>query len=530
MVSPARFPVRIFSQGQIATLAGDDQRALLDVIDDAAGVAKLKSTLEEIRALFLAERARIRRLDRKLDRRHELVVELKDVERKLRRFEDAGHTTVLTTYRHRSRQRREVDREFKAAAAAAESIDSAAEALHPDDLPAGLFAVDSVEDQTAAEILAKLGDATRAVVGDLRASAGRLRDTAQALRSELAGSAWQVALDEAVDSYERLVDALRAEGVSDPSKYGHLAQDRQRIDRELADLDSLQIQRSRLEQESQALLQRILEARRAVSAARAEFLAATLTGNSFVRIRNCPYNDDMRTIEISLREELGVPDDRFRDDFEGVVRTLLRELPEEPGGRATTVEARIEQLRAHIHRACDGQGRFGGHFNNFLERESKRKPELLDRALMWFPEDSLHVEYSRLGDGRNFQPITQASAGQRSAAMLAFLLAHGEEPLVLDQPEGDLDNHLIYDLIVRQVREQKLKRQIIVVTHNPNIVVNGDAEMVHVLEFKGQCYVKQKGSLQNEAMREEICRVMEGGREAFERRYRRLGPMSTHVR
>ena len=125
---------------------------------------------------------------------------------------------------------------------------------------------------------------------------------------------------------------------------------------------------------------------------------------------------------------------------------------------------------------------------------------------------------------------TQASAGQRSAAMLAFLLAHGEEPLVLDQPEGDLDNHLIYDLIVRQVREQKLKRQIIIVTHNPNLVVNGDAEMVHVLDFHGQCYVKQKGSLQKDAMREEVCRVMEGGREAFERRYRRLGPEPTHVR
>ena len=93
-----------------------------------------------------------------------------------------------------------------------------------------------------------------------------------------------------------------------------------------------------------------------------------------------------------------------------------------------------------------------------------------------------------------------------------------------------LDNHLIYDLIVRQIREQKLKRQIIVVTHNPNLVVNGDAEMVHVLDFRAQCYVKQKGSLQRDAMREEVCRVMEGGREAFERRYRRLGPEPAHVR
>ena len=139
--------------------------------------------------------------------------------------------------------------------------------------------------------------------------------------------------------------------------------------------------------------------------------------------------------------------------------------------------------------------------------------------------DVSQTSVSRGGDGRDFQPISQASAGQRSAAMLAFLLAHGNEPLILDQPEDDLDNHLIYDLVVRQIRENKLRRQIIVVTHNPNIVVNGDAEMLHALEFRrGQCIVAQSGSLQEKGMREEICRVMEGGREAFDRRYRRLGP------
>ena len=530
VISPERFPVRIFSQGQIATLAGDDQRALLQVIDHAAGVAKIQTDLDELRALFLASRARIRQLDRRLERRHELVVEMEDVERKLKRFEDAGHTAVLTAYRQRSRQRREAERQFEATAAAAENIESAAEALHPDDLPEGLFEADSAEDREAAAILTKLADATRAAVSDLHASARRLQDAVQLLQSELAGSSWQVAANEAMNRYDRLVDTLREGGVSDPSEYGRLAQDRQRIDRELGSLDSLRDERNRLEEESQALLRKILEVRRAVSAARADFLATALTGNSFVRIRNCPYNDDRRAIEISLREELGVTDDRFRDDFAGAASTLLLELPDESAQRDTKVEARIERLKARIRRACDGASEFGGHFNNYLERESQRTPELLDRALMWFPEDGLHVEYSRLGDGRGFEPITQASAGQRSAAMLAFLLAYGEEPLVLDQPEGDLDNHLIYDLIVRQVREQKLKRQIIVVTHNPNLVVNGDAEMVHVLDFHGQCYVKLKGSLQKDAMREEICRVMEGGREAFERRYRRLGPEPTHVR
>ena len=164
----------------------------------------------------------------------------------------------------------------------------------------------------------------------------------------MAGSSWQVAVDEAVDRYDRLVDTLREGGVSDPSEYGHLAQDRQRIDGELAELDSLQEEQDRLEEESQALLRKVLEARRAVSAARADFLATALSGNSFVRIRNCPYNDDRRAIEISLWEELGVTDDRFRDDFDGVVSTLLRDLPEESAQRDTTVEARIEQLKARI--------------------------------------------------------------------------------------------------------------------------------------------------------------------------------------
>lgn len=187
------------------------------------------------------------------------------------------------------------------------------------------------------------------------------------------------------------------------------------------------------------------------------------------------------------------------------------------------IEARIACFKEKVRKACAGTVVFGGRFNNYLKRESERMPELLDRVLVWFPEDGLNIEYSRTGNGDDFQPIGQASAGQRAAAMLAFLLAHGEEPLVLDQPEDDLDNHLIYELIVRQIREQKIRRQIIVVTHNANVVVNGDAEMVHVLDFHNQCIIRQKGSLQQDAMRAEVCRVMEGGREAFDLRYRRLG-------
>ncbi|MBT8420104.1 MAG: ATP-binding protein, partial [Gammaproteobacteria bacterium] len=102
--------------------------------------------------------------------------------------------------------------------------------------------------------------------------------------------------------------------------------------------------------------------------------------------------------------------------------------------------------------------------------------------------------------------------------------SHGDEPLIIDQPEDDLDNALIYELIVRQIHENKNRRQLIIVTHNPNIVVNGDAELVHVLTFdKGQVQMDSQGGLEESTIREAICNIMEGGREAFEKRYRRIG-------
>ena len=101
----------------------------------------------------------------------------------------------------------------------------------------------------------------------------------------------------------------------------------------------------------------------------------------------------------------------------------------------------------------------------------------------------------------------------------------GDEPIILDQPEDDSDNPLIYELLVGRLRETKTKRQVIVVTHNPNIVVHGDAEFVLSLTIaRGQSQIACQGGLQERGVRGEICRVMEGGREAFESRYQRIIP------
>ena len=90
------------------------------------------------------------------------------------------------------------------------------------------------------------------------------------------------------------------------------------------------------------------------------------------------------------------------------------------------------------------------------------------------------------GQGTDLRRLEDLSKGQRATALLLLLLGAASSPLVIDQPEDDLDNRFIYDGIVKRLRDLKGVRQIIVCTHNANVPVLGDAELVVTLEGDGQ--------------------------------------------
>lgn len=131
------------------------------------------------------------------------------------------------------------------------------------------------------------------------------------------------------------------------------------------------------------------------------------------------------------------------------------------------------------------------------------------------------------GNDESWQQVIHGSPGQRSAAMLSFVLHHGTEPLVLDQPEDDLDTALISQLVVHELRKSRWHRQVIVVTHNANIPVLGDAERIITLENQGgSLRIKSTsgphvGPLEIAEVRREIQDVMEGGVPAFVTREQR---------
>lgn len=122
---------------------------------------------------------------------------------------------------------------------------------------------------------------------------------------------------------------------------------------------------------------------------------------------------------------------------------------------------------------------------------------------------------------REFRKLDELSKGQRATALLLLLLGAGESPLIIDQPEDDLDNRFVYDQVVQLLRALKGNRQVVVSTHNANIPVLGDAELIVTLEgngHRGWPLEGGSGSLDNPDVRDNAEHILEGGRAAFDAR------------
>lgn len=515
-VNAARFPLRIFSQGQIAALAGGGRKTLLSIIDEAANVEPMNQAFAEARRTFFTQRARLRELDGKLAGQAEVQRKLDETSAKLAALSQADHAAVLRAYAQAQHQARDVKTTVEQLKIGAARIADLPDQIVLDDWSSQHFT------EHDADVLAWRRDVDLRIEQariDLLNQAKELYIFIESLQSDDRYVQWRTRVEASQQAHATLQEQLAQQGVSDPQAFARLTQERQQLEAQLRTLQQMQGDRQTLFQQIESQKVVLVHKHQAITQSRQAFIQQALSGNPHVRIAVVPFGFDARQIERELRELIDVTDDRFADDI------LMAEDGEPSWGMAFDL-ARADEatktatLDAAKQRLVDADATLGGRFRNYLQRRHE-KPEFADHVLAWFPKDDLRIEYQR--DGR-WTSISQGSQGQRSAALLAFLLAFGEEPIVLDQPEDDLDNHLIYELIVQQIRENKLRRQLIVVTHNPNVVVNGDAELVHVMEFgRGQCFVQQSGGLQETTVRREVCRVMEGGHEAFARRWKRLG-------
>ncbi len=181
---------------------------------------------------------------------------------------------------------------------------------------------------------------------------------------------------------------------------------------------------------------------------------------------------------------------------------------------------------------AEAMSQFVAHYAGQLKEHMPAAEKFRDWARKissWlYSTDHIQVGYGLQYDGVDIESL---SPGTRGVVLLLLYLAidtNDDRPLIIDQPEENLDPQSVFDELVPVFREAKKHRQIIIVTHNANLVVNTDVNQVIVARCgphrPGQLpeITYESGGLENRRIRDSVCAILEGGERAFRERARRL--------
>ncbi len=140
-------------------------------------------------------------------------------------------------------------------------------------------------------------------------------------------------------------------------------------------------------------------------------------------------------------------------------------------------------------------------------------------------EDRYIIERKVGSVGDEYRPLEKLSGGSQVSVMLSLLLeSEDSDPLIIDQPEDEIDKTSLFEIILPALRSLKGKRQVIFSTHDANIVVNGDADHVIVLDADANAgWVKNQGTIDEEKIRNSIIMLLDGGPDAFSLRKAKYG-------
>ena len=525
-----QFPVRIYSQKQVLALA-DQPQALLVLIDEALGrdrKADWQKAFNERKAASMDARRRLRVLKIEVGRKPAIELELIQASRKAQAFANANFGPLLRDYQRSTQQQRAMDDFHQLLARDVAELRQALEhtASLPDTELTGFSAETDAEleaAQSASALKQQLSAQRQLIAGAVAVMAQSL---AQAQQRQ-ATSAWQQAAQAHIAAYLAETQRLKAEGVESAQLAAQAVATVASLGQQLEFIATCEHQLVAAEAAALSAAKALSDERRRLTEMRCDFVAQRFASNVSLLIQLRPMAHAASAVA-PLRELLkltnkqwgslwsdGEGDGVSEPEPSGFLWDATREDNLSPTTERLLAMKQALEQGSKVVLATTLQA-------SLLNRLKELPPEVFDDLAAWFPEDEVLLRYTPAQD-QPFRSMVRASAGQRSAAMLSFLLAYGDEPLVLDQPEDDLDNALVSELIVAQLRHNKSRRQVIVVTHNANIVVNGDADLVICMQFAGgQIADPLSGGLQETEVRQRICDVMEGGREAFKQRYRRI--------
>ena len=231
---------------------------------------------------------------------------------------------------------------------------------------------------------------------------------------------------------------------------------------------------------------------------------------------------------------------RVQVEFGGNRESLVQMLRSEVRGRLSEA---IDTLRRADGLSLSAFAQACRRGEDALEEEfdisgaqARRLAQAPDAVLMRIEEldiqstTKIELNIAAPDETENWQALDRLSTGQKATAVLLLLLLDSDAPLVVDQPEDDLDNRFITEGIVPRMRDGKRRRQFLFSTHNANIPVLGDAELILGLSASGEAgagsatiAAEHMGSIDAGPVRKLVEELLEGGEVAFERRRRKYG-------
>ena len=502
--------VEVYGQHEISELSGNraSLTRLLDrfVVPDPS-LARRKA---ELRRELAATRGSLKETDRELERIGDQLAALPGLEETLARYREAGVEERLRERGLLVREERILDSIPERLASLRRCVGNLRQEIPID---RAFLSAEALANLPGGEIIAHANGVLECLSREVENTIDRLdRSLARADQgiAEIR-SRWHERKRNVLEEYERILRELQDSPIQAD---------------EFVELRT-QIERLRPLGERRALLNRSraqhLKERRAQVAEWEE-----LKGQEF-RLLDRAARSVSEKLRDRVKVEVTIAADR---------QPLIQLLRERIGGRlseATNVlaEANDFSLPEFVERCRSGADALRERYRmpptqaSRLSGASEQTLALIEE-LELSPTTAIQLNTAPLGKPPRWQALEELSTGQKATAVLLLLLIDSDAPLIIDQPEDDLDNRFITEGVVPRMREAKQRRQFVFPTHNANIPVLGDAELIVGLTGAGdaagvraQIAAGHMGSINDPPVRALIEEVLEGGRDAFEKRRRK---------
>jgi ABC-type lipoprotein export system ATPase subunit len=508
-------PLDAYSSHEIEEIAdqslGPRRRALLDDLHPTE-LSELEDQLAAAKRDLMANADAIRAQTRIVADTAEQLQALGDVKAKLAALPGPAATDpIAQPLQTAARQQQINQREVTTVAAVTETITALERAASDFGSTAArkLSPVAADSDSANRSIVGRVGELSRQLATTLKAGMASLTEALQEARAGLEGVKAELATAHAQQS------AVFAAFQEKNHAASHAARERADAEQAVARTAQLEAQRQtaidtreNLQRERPGLRARYVQLRDGVSELREKTAAAILAhAGEHVRIRVRRHADTL-AYQQALAGALPGAGVKGHD---AIVDSVLRCRPDE---LAQIIASRnVDELESICHLGLDRSRRVLDAFAQTLDP--------LDLEVFSL-DDLVAIELNVGPEGKPplYKDAAELSRGQKCTALLPLLLARRRAPLLVDQPEDNLDNHFIFRTVVESVRRLRAVRQMLFITHNANIPVLGEADLVVVMGSDGQSgHIEKQGTV--DECQQEIIDLLEGGRDAFELRRQR---------